>query len=146
AATLAALQVGARTGAVTPGAGVFDLNQLGERVISVWPFRLTSDPLTLILMLGGAYLAQSVLAAVLQYLTRLLALHVQSRMSALMQLDLMRQLLTLSLRFFHKSRTGELASRVVVDADNASSSLGPVFQGILQYGLQTIGLGLYLFK
>jgi subfamily B ATP-binding cassette protein MsbA len=64
----------------------------------------------------------------------------------MMQDDLMAHLLRLSLRFFNRSKSGELVSRVVHDAQMASSSVGPAVQGLLQYTLQVLGFSIYLFS
>lgn len=145
AAALAALKVGGDQVAVGTGTP-FDLNGLGQRMLNFWPLRLYSDPVTLIVMLGGAYFAQASTAAGVQYVVSLMAVRIRAETTRLIQDDLMGHLLGLSLRFFNRSKAGELVSRLMQDALNAGGSVGPAVQGIFQYGVQVIGYSLYLFS
>jgi ATP-binding cassette, subfamily B, bacterial MsbA len=144
AAVLAALDIG---GEVSGSAGTaFDLNGLGRRVLAMWPFNRYSDPVTLIFMLGLTYLGQALIAAGVQFVAALASVSIRSDTLRLMQDDLMAHLLRQSMRFFNRSKSGELISRVVQDAQLASSSVGPAVQGLLQYSVQVLGFGVYLFS
>ena len=143
AAALASLQIGSDVEAEATSTA-FDLDQLGQRVLGLWPFSLANDQASIVLMLGGVYFVQVLATGALLYWIRILIVRIQSRTSNLMQVDLMQHLLRLSLRFFNRSKSGELVSRVVADADAAAGNTVPAVQSIIRHGLQTVGFSLYL--
>lgn len=145
AGTLTALHIGGQqnaANATTP----FDLDVLGERVLTLWPFRHYTDSVSLIIVLGLAYLGQAMVAALVQLAAAWVAVRIRTQTQRMLQNDLTGHLLGLSLRFFNQSKSGELVSRLMYDVQNASSSVGPAIQGILQYSLQVIGYSLYLLS
>jgi ABC-type multidrug transport system fused ATPase/permease subunit len=100
AAALAALNVGGGDPAL--GGAAFNLNALGYRVLAVWPFRLFTEPTTLVVLIGVAYLVQAILAAVIQYSTSLASARIRTNILHYLQNDLMRHLLGQSLKFFNQ--------------------------------------------
>ncbi len=142
AAALSALRVG---GDAAASGATFDLNSLGDHVLSMWPFRLFTDPSTLVVVIGLAYLAQALAAAVIQYSTAVVSVRVRTNVLHHLQIDLMKHLLRQSLRFFNHSRVGELVSRLIGDAQNTSAGVGPAVQGLFQSSIQIVGYSLYLF-
>lgn len=142
AAALAAL-----TGVQTAAAGVsgsFNLNSLGARVIETLLSPFSAQPTALLLVIAAAYLVQSLGVSVLEYTASLLTLKVRTAVSRLVQLDVIRHLLSLSLNFFHRQKSGELLSRITQDAVSTGQGIGPLVRSLLHHTIQLVGYGAYL--
>lgn len=135
-----------QTAPVEPSGGALDLNHLGRYVLSLWPFRLTHDPVMLVGMIGAVYVVQTAIAAALSYATATATVSVSTRLTSAIQRDLMKHLLSMSLGFFHREKSGELLSRVTQDAQLAGQGLASNVKNVAHALIQLAGYGFYLFS
>lgn len=131
--------------AASQGEAFFDLNSLGARVME-WLNPLSGDLAHSVFVLGALFLVQAVVVGGLNYSASLAALRVRVRATQMIQLDLMRHLLPLGLRFFHREKTGELISRLTQDATNTARGIGPLVRSFIHHGVQIAVFGAYLFS
>ncbi len=113
--------VGAAAGAPTGEA--LSLRNLGAAFFRWLGVATVEDRFRAILLLSLAYLTAGVLKGFVDFGNYLLAIWIRVRATAALQADLFRHLLGLSLGFFSRQRTGELASRLDTDARSATSGL-----------------------
>jgi len=113
--------VGAAAGA-SAGEGL-SLRNLGAAFFQWLGVATVEDRFRAILLLSLAYLTAGILKGLVDFGNYLLALWIRVRATAALQADLFRHLLGLSLGFFSRQRTGELASRLDTDARSATSGL-----------------------
>jgi len=113
--------VGAAAGA-SAGEGL-SLRNLGAAFFQWLGVATVEDRFRAILLLSLAYATAGVLKGLVDFGNYLLALWIRVRATAALQADLFRHLLGLSLGFFSRQRTGELASRLDTDARSATSGL-----------------------
>jgi ABC-type multidrug transport system fused ATPase/permease subunit len=130
-------------GAAGASGPLFDLNSVGARFLA-WLGPAGGDGLTLLLTLGLLYVAQSALASTVDYAAYLTALRVKIGATRRLQTDLLRHLLDLDLRFFHREKSGELMSRVTQDAVNTAVGVGPLVRSLLHHTIQLVAYSLYL--
>ncbi len=121
----------------------FNLNLLGARVLE-W-LGLNGQGSGDVFVLAGLLLAQAIMAAGLSYAAYLTALRIRSGATRLIQEDLLRHLLALDLRFFHRQKSGELMSRITQDAVNMAQGLGPLLRGLTHESVQLVCYGLFLW-
>ncbi|MBA7490676.1 Vitamin B12 import ATP-binding protein BtuD [subsurface metagenome] len=107
--------------------GNLSLSNLGTAMLQWLSLTHITDKFRLVLILSGLYLVVGLLKALATFGSYLLALWIRVRSARDMQYDLFRHILSLSLGFFNKQRTGELMSRM--DADTTATTYG--FQGII---------------
>ncbi len=69
--------------------------------------------------------AISLLAGVLAFIKRFLIVGMSRRVEADLRADLFRHIQRLPMRFFHRTRTGDLMSRATADLDSARMAIGP---------------------
>ena len=144
AAVLASI-IGGAPDPAPPAGAMFDLNALGGRVLE-WLRPPGADTLTTLLILGGLYGVQAVAVATLNYGAFLKSNWIRESSCRLIQLDLLRHLLSLSLGFFHKQKSGELISRLTQDANSTAVGLGPLVRGVFHHSVQIVFYGVYLFS
>ncbi len=137
--------IGERAASPPPHGPIFDLNHLGARVLQ-WLHLSSDDALGTLTRLAIIYGLLGVLAAALDYGAFLAANGVKVRASRRIQLDLLHHLLSLSLRFFHMQKSGELMSRLTQDATNAAVGLGPLIRSFVHHGTQIVVYGVYLYS
>ncbi len=124
-------------------ASAFDLNLLGTR-LTHWFGGWSDGSSGTLVALGGCYVVQSLLASGFEYGAYLMAVRIRVGATILLQSDLIKHLLALDLRFFHRQRSGEMMSRLTQDAANTALGLGPLIRGVLHHSIQLIFYGLYL--
>ncbi|HXD97387.1 MAG TPA: ABC transporter ATP-binding protein [Candidatus Acidoferrum sp.] len=117
------------------------LGNLGATFFSWIGVRAVDDRFRAILWLCLAYVGVGVLKGWLDFGTYMLALWIRMRASTALQADLFRHILSLSMSFFTRHRTGELVSRLSNDTLAATHGLetivGTLFSApvlILFYG------------
>jgi subfamily B ATP-binding cassette protein MsbA len=148
-APLLDLAVGPRTApAVAPGLRGLTLNNLGASVREWAGMGALDDRLRAIALLCAAYVAVGLLKGTADFANYLVALWIRVRASAAIQVDLLRHLLGLSMRFFTGQRAGELVSRLNTDTSAVAAGLettigtlltAPVF--VLVYGYLLVRTG-----
>jgi len=99
------------------------LKNLGPAVLQWVGAQSVSDRFHAILMLCLAYVAAGVLKGWVDFGNYMLALRIRVRAGAAMQADLFRHLLSLSMGFFNRQRTGELISRLEGDTRAATAGV-----------------------
>ena len=143
-AMLASL-LGAGSPAGSGPAPLLDLNVLGSRVLQ-WLTPGSWSPVQILILLGALYVVQASLASAIDYASYLTALKIKVDAVKRIQTDLLRHLLSLDLRFFHRQKSGELMSRLTQDAVNAAQGLGPLIRSLIHHGLQLAVYGAYLLS
>jgi len=103
------------------------LSNLGSAVLQWLSLSDMTNKFRLVLFLGGLYVVIGLLKGLANFASYLLALWIRVRSARDIQYDLFKHILSLSLGFFTKQRTGELMSRI--DNDTASTTYG--FEGII---------------
>ncbi len=126
------------------GGSLFDLNRLGSRLLGWLGTSGSATPV--VLLLGALYIGHAVCTAALEYASALTATRIRTECARLIQLDLLRHLMSQGLGFFHRERTGELLSRFSLDATNAGQGLGPVIRVFVSSGTQIAVYGAYLVQ
>jgi ATP-binding cassette, subfamily B, bacterial MsbA len=112
-------------GTATPPARVtgLTLGNLGAAFFAWLGIGAVDDRFRAILLLCVAYVAVGVLKGWLEFGNYMLALWIRMRAGTALQADLFRHLLTLSMGFFTRHRTGELVSRLSNDTLAATAGL-----------------------
>ena len=121
----------------------FDLNSLGSRTVGLLS-PMGGDPQTILLVLGTIYAVQSIMVSGLDYWNQIVSLGIRLNATRFIQNDLLKHLLSLSLGHFHKMRSGELISRVTVDATQTAQGLGPLVQSTIHHTARILIYGVYL--
>ena len=124
----------------------FSLNNLGAYIIS-WLRGLgfVFNPLIMMLLMSVVFILVAAIANAIIFSNYLLALWIRVRAGRAMQLDLMQHLLTHSLDFFSKSRTGDLISRLSTDTSASISQLEYIIQQVVTFPLLIAFYGFLLF-
>ena len=112
------------TGPVTLGG--LSLKNLGPALFQWLALPAVTDPIKTIAVLCAAYVAVGFVKSWADFACYLLGLWIRVRAIAAMQMDLFGHLLSLSMRFFTRQRTGELVSRLDTDIRAAAAGLEPV--------------------
>ena len=99
------------------------LSNLGAAFFAWIGVSAVDDRFRAILYLCLAYVAVGVLKGWLDFGNYMLALWIRMRAGTALQADLFRHLLSLSMRFFTRHRTGELVSRLSTDTLGATAGL-----------------------
>jgi subfamily B ATP-binding cassette protein MsbA len=109
---------------ISPAAGELEitlrnlsLDNLGAAMLQWLNLTDTTDMFRAILLLGGLYVVVASLRGLASFGSYLLTLWIGVRSGRDMQYDLFEHILSLSLSFFNKQRTGELVSRVDEDTN-----------------------------
>jgi subfamily B ATP-binding cassette protein MsbA len=130
--------------AVPADASALNLNYLGARITTFAATRLgVADSLV---VFGVLFVAVSVASAALTYASEALASRLKVRITHLIQVDLLRHLLSQDMTFFSRQKTGELMSRVTLDASATANALGPLVRSLLQPAVQLTIYSVYLFS
>lgn len=93
------------------------LKNLGAAVFHWLQVTENQDPFRILLLLGGIYVLVGILRSVASFVSYLLVLWIGIRSGRDMQYDLFKHILSLSLGFFNRQRTGELVSRLDDDTN-----------------------------
>ena len=126
------LALGAPIGAArdTPAAGL-SLRNLGATVFDWLGISSVEDRFRAILVLCAVYVGAGFLKGWIDFGNYLLALWIRVRATAVLQADLCRHLLGLSMSFFSRQRTGELVSRLDADSRATTSGLETIVTTVL---------------
>lgn len=93
----------------------------------------------------AAYVAISIIAAILSFLSYLLAMWLRTSIASDMYMELQSHILSLPLSFFQKHKTGDLVSRFTQDVTGTAYSIDSATRGILQSAIQVIVSVIVLF-
>jgi subfamily B ATP-binding cassette protein MsbA len=93
------------------------LKNLGAAVLQWLNITDATDKFRILLLLGGIYVLIGLLRSLASFGSYLLVLWIGTRSGRDMQYDLFKHILSLSLGFFNKQRTGELVSRLDDDTN-----------------------------
>jgi subfamily B ATP-binding cassette protein MsbA len=99
------------------------LNNLGAAFFSWIGVSTVADRFRAIVLLCLAYVAVGILKGWVDFANYMLALWIRMRAGTALQADLFRHILTLSMGFFTRHRTGELVSRLSNDTLGATAGL-----------------------
>ena len=127
----------------------FNLNQVGTQVREITNRFFLSNresPLTSIAILLFFYLTTVVISSFIQFAGTMLGLWVRFSTSVVIRDKLMNKVFKLSLPFVNKSKTGEIISRFVTDAENTAQGLGPVVSATFLNLTLLIIYGIFLFS
>jgi ATP-binding cassette, subfamily B, bacterial MsbA len=105
------------------GFGNLSLGTLGAAVLQWIGVASPPSPQRAIAFLAGAYVIVGLLKSATDFGTYLLGLWIRVRMIAAIQARLFEHLLSLSLGFFKRHRTGDLVSRLEADAQSTAAPL-----------------------
>lgn len=143
-AAVLATVIGGSSGPGSTGS-LFDLNHLGARFLQ-WLRLDSADQVKTLLLLAVLYGAIGVVVAGLDYAASLAAFRIRILSARRIQLDLVRHMLSLSLGYFHRQKSGELMSRVTQDATNTAYGLGPLIRSLVHQTVQLVAYSVYLFS
>lgn len=121
------LALGAPAGTPPAGLSGVDLRNLGAGVLQLLGLDPAHGRFTAIALLCLLYVVVGLTKGIADFANLLIALWIRVRAAARMQVDLFRHLLSLSLAFFHRRRTGELLARLDNDTRAATQGLETVF-------------------
>ncbi|MDD5594682.1 MAG: ABC transporter ATP-binding protein [Candidatus Omnitrophica bacterium] len=125
---------------------LLDLNSLGSRVIKSLSGYDADNKWKLLFLLLSIYLLLVIIATLVNYLAFYLSLKIETKATNLIQMDLLTHILSLNIGFFNKQRSGDLMSRVMLDAYETANGIGPLVRGIFHHSLLVIIYASYLFS
>ena len=128
-----------------PSNKLLDLNNLGSRVVKGVSGYAGSTWNAMILLLAF-YVFFVVIATGLNYLATVLSIYIESRATRLITNDLLSHILSLNLDFFNKQKSGELISRIMIDARDTANGVGPLVRSLFHQGILIIIYSYYLFS
>jgi len=138
--------IGQGDGAVKKqGASLLDLNHIGGSLMGALK-AYVPDKWGLLIVMGSIFVLIAALSSIFTYLAYLYGCKIEARAQRLIQMDLLRHLLSLSMSFFNRQKTGELMSRLTQDAKNTAVGLGPLITSLMQNSILIIVYSLYLFN
>jgi len=111
--------------------GGLSLKNLGTAFFQWLGVESIGEPFRAIALLCGVYVVIGILKGWLDFANYLLFMWIRVRAMAAMQLDLFRHLLSFSMGFFTRQRTGELVSRLHVDTQSATGGLETIVGTVL---------------
>ena len=127
----------------------FNLNIVGTKVREITnSFFLINkeNPIIPIIILLSFYLITVVISSLVQFLGTMMGLWVRFSTSVNIRYKLMSHILNLSIPFINRSKSGEIISRFVNDAENTAHGIGPfVSSTFLNFSLLFI-YGAFLFS
>jgi len=85
-----------------------------------------------------AYVVISIIAAILSFLSNLLAMWVRTCIAGDMYMELQSHILSLPLSFFQKHKTGDLVNRFTQDVTGTASAIDSTTRGFLQSAIQIV--------
>lgn len=132
------------TGSPAKG-NILDLNTLGSRVMRLCSGYADNKWKMLIILLG-IYLFLVISATTLSYMAFYLSLKIETKATNLIQKDLLSHILHLNMGFFNKQRSGELMSRVMIDAYETANGIGPLVRSVFHYSILILIYASYLFS
>jgi subfamily B ATP-binding cassette protein MsbA len=137
--------LGRLMGAEASQAGTgLDLNDLGDRLLNRLALPMIDNPTFVFALLAAVYVGQAVSVAGLNYSSSILSLRILTMAGQRVQRDLLLRLFSLPLSYFHRERTGDLLSRMTLDAHETGRGVGPLVRNALNSGLQVVGYTIYL--
>jgi subfamily B ATP-binding cassette protein MsbA len=110
------------------------LNNVGPTLVAWWG--LDRGPARMVAVTVGAYVALVVLTSLGAFGTMLLVLRVRTQIFRDLQAAVYAHLLSLSMRYFVRQRTGDFASRLTNDAFHCAQLIETATRALLQSGAQ----------
>lgn len=124
---------------------LLDLNNLGSRVIKLFS-AYSDNKWKLLIILLSIYLLLVIIATALNYLAFYISLKIETKATKLIQQDLLKHMLSLNMGFFNKQKSGELMSRVLIDANETANGIGPLARSLFHYTILIVIYASYLFS
>jgi subfamily B ATP-binding cassette protein MsbA len=124
---------------------LLDLNNLGNRVLKFFA-DYTNNKWKLIIILISIYLFLVITATFLNYCAYAIALNIETKATKLIQSDLLGHMFSLNLGFYNRQRTGDLMSRITVDAYETANGLGPLVRSCFHHTILIIIYSVYLLS
>lgn len=118
-----------------------NLNNAGPTILGWLGFSQKPDSWKVMLVVVAVYLLVVGATSLLSFANTLLIGRIRTDISRDMQVSLFRHMLSLSLSYFTRQRSGELASRIMNDALQTAGMIEPAVRGLIQGSLI---LGFYL--
>jgi len=127
-------------------ASLLDLNVLGTRVTEWMRDYGAVDPTQLLIIFGFLFLIQTLMVSVTNYGADYGASWLRVRYTKMIQMDLLKHLLTQDIEFFSKQKSGGLISRVIRDSADTAFALGPLIRSLIHQSVQIVMYAAYLFS
>ncbi len=118
-----------------------NLNNVGPTLLGWLGFSERPDSWSVMLVVVTVYFVVVCVTSLLNFANRLLIGRIRNDISRDMQVALVRHILNLSISYFTRQRSGDLASRIMNDALETATMVEPGLRGLLQGGLL---VGFYL--
>ena len=128
---------------------IFNLNNIGKKVRGFIPQVTQANEKSLwktLQIMLMCFVLTVFIASSLHYLGLITTRWIRAKATLLIRKDILKHLLSLNLGFFHKQRSGELISRIVIDAQNTGHGLGPLIRAFIHNGILIIIYSIYLFS
>lgn len=122
-----------------------DLNNVGQYLIQ-WLDRFDLNDWNLVWVLALTYLVISVILYLLDFGVYLLAIWIRVNSERDIQKDLFRHLLSLSMDFFNRKRTGEIISRLDQDTRATVASLANIARNLVVSSILVLSYGAMLVR
>lgn len=122
-----------------------DLNNLGQYLIR-WLDQYKLTPWNIVWVLALSYLLVSVLLYALDFGVYLLAIWIRVNSERDIQQNLFSHLLSLSLDFYHRKRTGEIISRIDQDTRSTVASLANIARNLVVSSILVLVYGAMLVR
>lgn len=126
--------------------GNLSLKNLGAAMLQILGLAHSTERFRTILLLSGLFFGVTVLRRLADFGRYLLALWVRVRCARDMQYDLYKHILSLSLGFFNKQRTGELMSRMDTDTTATTGGFERIVSNLITSPLLIIVYGALLVR
>ena len=126
--------------------GNLNLSNLGTAMLQWLDLTDTTDRFQVVLILSGLYVLVGIMRNLASFGTYLLALWINVRSARDMQFDLFKHLLSLSMGFFTKQRTGELMSRVDQDTHGTTYAFRGIIGNLIMSPLLILFYGTLLIR
>ena len=126
----------------------FDLNRVGrnikETISSFVKEKPESFEWKLLIALLTLFILVAFIAVLLNYISRILTRWIQTAVMKLVRQDLVSHLFSLGMSYFNKQKSGELISRVTIDASATAEGIGPLVHGLIYNGILIAFYSIYL--
>lgn len=123
-----------------------DLNNLGPTILNVFGLYASVNQFNLVLIMAILFVTIASGAAVLHFLSYMLAAWIGSSAWRDLQLALYRHMMGFSMGYFTRQKTGEVVSRFVTDTGETISSLDVALRQALQSIVQVLIYAILLFR
>jgi subfamily B ATP-binding cassette protein MsbA len=123
-----------------------NLNNLGATLLALAGFHGSENKFYLLLVVVVLFVGVAVSAAALNFAAVQLMRWIRTCIANDIQSAMYDHVLSLSMPYFVKQRTGELAHRFIYDVVSTAQSFDPIVRGFLEPSIQILVYGLILLK